>query len=468
MQQDMQRLPEHMIEISHQRRHQGKAATQLLAAGSARGLSAWLSACVLAVVGVSAMLLAATDHAAAQAPPKAQPGARTKAAPADSAAAQSANDQAQKLLLAGNAQGATNVLSSAISGGKLPPPVMARALYLRGVAHRKLQKPAQAISDLTSALWLKGGLSTEDRADAIKQRSAAYAEAGLAEPGQNTVEAKPVPAPVQASAAASPAAEKPARAASKRNAVADASSPPSASAPRIAQATTQASVAQATTQAGVAQATIQAGVAPATDAKTEWAGRGGKRIEPPTPPPSESGFPAFPTSSAGSSQPSSGSGSLFGGLFGNSAPAEKPAEPKLEVAPPPAPVTAPAAQAPVQRAAAPARQKSAAAPVKAAAAVQAAPAPATPAAANADPVGAFHARVALVRTKAEADTILARVKGQYGQAIGSRSIAVDQSSFGNMGTFYQVKIVGYASVRDAQAACDKLKGSGLDCVPANR
>ena len=59
-----------------------------------------------------------------------------------------------------------------------------RRLYLRGIAYRQQSKPALAISDLTSALWLKGGLGETDRADALKQRSAAYADAGLTETGE--------------------------------------------------------------------------------------------------------------------------------------------------------------------------------------------------------------------------------------------------------------------------------------------
>ncbi len=56
---------------------------------------------------------------------------------------------------------------------------MAKALYYRGTAYRKQGKPAQAISDLTTAAWLKGGLSDSDRAQAMEQRQLAYSEAGL-------------------------------------------------------------------------------------------------------------------------------------------------------------------------------------------------------------------------------------------------------------------------------------------------
>ena len=61
---------------------------------------------------------------------------------------------------------------------------MAKALFYRGVAYRQQKLPAQAIADLTSALWLKGGLGGNDRADALRQRTSAYQEAGLAESGE--------------------------------------------------------------------------------------------------------------------------------------------------------------------------------------------------------------------------------------------------------------------------------------------
>jgi cell division septation protein DedD len=101
----------------------------------------------------------------------------------DPAEAQRAVENAAKLLQTGKTDQAEQVLSATLAAGGLPPAIMARALYVRGTAYREQKKPAQAISDLTSALWLKGGLSAEDRADALKQRTAAYADAGLTETG---------------------------------------------------------------------------------------------------------------------------------------------------------------------------------------------------------------------------------------------------------------------------------------------
>jgi len=101
----------------------------------------------------------------------------------DPVEAQRAIEAALKLLETGKTEQAVQALSAALAGGNLPPAIMARALLYRGIAYRQQKKPAQAIADLTSALWLKGGLGESDRADALKQRASAYQEAGLSESG---------------------------------------------------------------------------------------------------------------------------------------------------------------------------------------------------------------------------------------------------------------------------------------------
>jgi hypothetical protein len=104
--------------------------------------------------------------------------ARKSRAPVD---ASKALDAAKKSLDDGKAEQAIQQLNSLLSGAKLDVKTMARAMVLRGAAWRKQGKPAQAISDLTSALWLKGGLSEADRAAALTMRTEAYREAGLAD-----------------------------------------------------------------------------------------------------------------------------------------------------------------------------------------------------------------------------------------------------------------------------------------------
>jgi len=102
----------------------------------------------------------------------------------DPAEAQRAVEAATKLLHGGKTEQAVQTLSGILNAGNLPPSVMARVLYTRGVAYRQQSKPALAISDLTSALWLKGGLNETDRAEALKQRSGAYTDAGLTDGGE--------------------------------------------------------------------------------------------------------------------------------------------------------------------------------------------------------------------------------------------------------------------------------------------
>ena len=102
----------------------------------------------------------------------------------DPVEAQRAIEAAGKLLQTGKAEQAAQALTATLAGGNLPPAIMAKALYVRGMAYRQQSKPAQAISDLTSALWLKGGLAESERADALKQRAAAYSDAGLTENGE--------------------------------------------------------------------------------------------------------------------------------------------------------------------------------------------------------------------------------------------------------------------------------------------
>jgi hypothetical protein len=159
-----------------------------------------LAAAALALTGVMSVQ-AQTSAKTAKAAPKKAPEAQQKAADDDEpeelkpeakpkrkkqdpAEAQRAVEAAAKLLEGGKAEQAVQTLTTTISGGNLPPAIMAKALLYRGMAYRNQQKPAQAISDITGALWLKGGLSPTDRTSALQQRAAAYHEAGLTESGE--------------------------------------------------------------------------------------------------------------------------------------------------------------------------------------------------------------------------------------------------------------------------------------------
>ncbi|MFA5900692.1 MAG: SPOR domain-containing protein [Hyphomicrobium sp.] len=106
---------------------------------------------------------------------------------------------------------AQRAFEAAIRAG-MPSNQMPRVLYYRGLTFRKLGKPGFAVSDLTSALWLKGGLSEQERADAIKNRALAYNESGISDvppvPQSAYAEAPPLPghgtSATQSAAAGSP------------------------------------------------------------------------------------------------------------------------------------------------------------------------------------------------------------------------------------------------------------------------
>src|SRR5438034_593017 len=86
---------------------------------------------------------------------------------------------------------------AAIVAGVLSASEMAKALYTRGLAYKKENKPGQAISDLTSAIWLKNGLSDIEKKSALGERSEAYRMAGLEDTG-STPDRPAVGAPASA------------------------------------------------------------------------------------------------------------------------------------------------------------------------------------------------------------------------------------------------------------------------------
>src|SRR6185295_1354706 len=120
-----------------------------------------------------------------------KPEAAPKRKKTDPAEAQRAVEAAGKLVEAGKTDQAVQSLTTTLSAGNLPPAILAKAFMYRGMAYRQQQKPANAVADLTSALWLKGGLSPADRSTAMQARSAAYREAGLTETGQALAAASP-------------------------------------------------------------------------------------------------------------------------------------------------------------------------------------------------------------------------------------------------------------------------------------
>ena len=72
-------------------------------------------------------------------------------------------------LNSGNYNAAVRQLSAAVNDRNSSKGQAAKALYLRGVAYRKLSQPGRAISDLGAAIWL--GLPQSDKVRALVNRA---------------------------------------------------------------------------------------------------------------------------------------------------------------------------------------------------------------------------------------------------------------------------------------------------------
>lgn len=321
----------------------------------------------------------------------------------------------------GDTARAIGAFSSAMSKGGLTSPSLAKALLYRGLSYRKQGKPAQAIPDLTNALYIKDGLAEAERGEAIAARTAAYRDAGIADPT-----GVPAAAPT-AQAVASPQA-------------------PSA----------PASVPVASSPAGKPSGGAwQTAAAPGPGAGTSAAA-------------AAEAAPAQPASSGGI-------GGFFSNLFGGSGDGAAPAASNdVTTASTGASATAPAsaptaavsswsnATEVTQRAAAKGQRTAAAQP---AAAVSTDVAPAAPAAPKRDTAGGkYKLQVAAVRSRGEADALAARLVSEHAGKLGGRAPVVEEAVFGSMGTFYRVNIGSYAAAAEPDSLCKALRPSGFDCL----
>lgn len=348
--------------------------------------------------------LLSTGAFAQSIPSKPKDGAPAAAKKKDSAEAQKFVASGIKSYETGKLDAAVTALSEGLRLGGLPSQQMAKALYIRGLAYRKQGKPALAISDLTSAVWLKGGLSETERSDAMENRVAAYREAGLGDGVTG-------PRPQQQKSAAAPASS-----------------------------------------GGWQTATLDPSSAVTTS------------------PASSSSSPSFGLAQSDSapSQPSS-SGTSIGGFFNNlfgssssSAASSVPAATEPAASPPPQPKSVAAAAAAEGWGDATKVSKSRTETRVATAGPVAAPAPApqvAPAAA-----GKFKLQVAAVRSRADAEAVATKLKTQHAAQLQSREPVVDEAVYGNMGTFYRVRIGPYADANEPKQLCASLKGSGFDCM----
>lgn len=309
-------------------------------------------------------------------------------------------------------------ISMALQNGGLPSPSVARALYYRGAAYRKQGKPAQAIADLKSALWLKSGLSEAERSDAAAQHAAAYKEAGLGE--APAVERTVAQAPASTGTPAAP------------------SSAPTISAP-LPLASTPASSAPPMSLAPTSGETAAA--APAQSTGGGVAGFfsnlfGGGSSDTSAAAPAQTAAPVT-TASTRPAEPEVSSWS--------STTSVKPA-PQAHAAPPPR--THIAAVEP--------------------AAVEPAPAkPATQAAPARKPSGKYRLEIGSTTSRDEAMGLAERLKAEHAHELASREPEIDEGKFG-ASRYYRVGVGPYANAEEPGRLCATLKAKGIDCLVVTR
>jgi tetratricopeptide (TPR) repeat protein len=351
----------------------------------------------------------------------------------DPAEAQRAVANAGKLLEAGKHEQAIATLSATLAGGNLAPATMAKALLYRGIAYRQQKKPAQAISDFTSALWLKGGLSEADRADGLRQRAGAYQEAGLSQGGE-----------------AQPAATKDTRAKERAGSPDDGTTTTASPVPATALNQEQSSPPAGgggwglfgNLFGGVGNALAGAGGTPAATAPPDAAAI--LNAETTT---AERPTAARRASASGWSRQTQVEGERSARVESTRAESARVENPRVEIPR----VEKPRVENPrVETGAIAAKSE----PVKKEAAL---PEPAKT---------GRHTRIqiAAVRTQAEAKALAAKVMREHATMLAAHEPQIDQTVMGNMGSFYRVLLGPFASAQETQSVCAKLKGSGLDCL----
>jgi len=373
--------------------------------------------------------------------------------------AEASLDKARRALTEGKAETAQQLADAVLTSAKKDTRSTARALAIRGEAYLNLGRPAEAVADLDSALWLKGGLSGRERELATVARSRAMQTGGIAgaTPVAKAPLAAPHPVPEPPRASSPPptrsvASTTPPRRVSEspawsNAAVTVAPAPPS---PRTTAAERSTAAAPALSMASASDTRSAAPLPWSTAPKAA-----------PTPPPQQDveeskpsggGITGFFSNLFGGGQ-SAEAQTAATGAVASSAPPRQPAvssfapqrlesEPRVSRAPAPRPAS-------VQTAAmvAPARPS--------------VPPPA-PRSSAAD--GMYRLQLAAVRTKAEAQAMAEKVRAEGARLIGPRDFEIIEDVYGNMGRFYRVRIGPFPEATQALSICAALRDRRVDCM----
>lgn len=454
-----------------------------------RKLTIWLTAAALAVPATVAE---------AQTVKKPAPAEQADAAKKDPNASLKALDVGTKAYSSGKFEPAVESLTAALANGGLPPPKMAQAYYYRGMAYKKQKKPAQALSDLTVAVWVNGGLSEADRASAMSARNEVYREAGLGDSAPPIANAVAAPSPT---AAATPA---------PAVAPAPVATPP-VSAPQPPADVAEVKAKQQPAPVPAPFATEVARAAPAE--RPVWQADANSTPPPPmampvaetpAPPPAAPAQPVAPVATL-SPAPSSDTAQPMAPIAGLAETGEQPASASQSSdmlapianagssisgffsnmfgsneTPPATGSTGGAVDGPGWVKAnqgaqpeGPAAQVSASEPQRAqgyevatASSQHSVTVNEVAAAKMSSPkssAGKYRLQLASVRSREEADRLVQDLMATHASQLGGAEAQIDEAVIGNMGTFYRVRLGPYANASDPKKLCTTLKPQGYDC-----
>lgn len=367
----------------------------------------------------------------------------------------------------GQYEAAVRQLSATVNDSKSTLAQASKALYLRGIAYRKLGMAGRAVSDLGAAVWL--GLPPADKARALVNKGLAYRAAGLASQADAAL----------ADARKASSAGEVDRLIAKDGSTAVASSSASSD---IVGGSAGESVWDRVVPSMPSFGSSSSSSPPPAPAAEE---------APPAaaPPPTQTAEAAPSTGWSAevrdeSAQPSGNAVSRwFGSLGGDSAPAPPP--PPEAANPIPPPVASTATQTSTASRTTTASRTAAAAPPSAASwadntqteravsdsedgtavgrwfsrQTSSDPAP-VPAASR--PSAGYTVQLANSRSKAEAEGLWKKAQGSNSQ-LASTGARIEEVNIGSFGTFYSVKIGPFPSESEGTKVCNALKRGGTDC-----
>jgi len=392
-------------------------------------------------------------------------------------------------LAAGKYDTAVRQFSATINADNVVPGEAAKALYLRGIAYRKLNQPSRAIADFGAAMWL--GLPEGDRVKALVNRGLAYQSAGLANQGQADIalarksgggevdqliaegggsaegaasvaafstSVTPESQGSSAQAAAAPASEAPIKTASssgKWTTTASAETGGTSSGNRVSRwwgslTASSSSVSAATAPAESAAPTPAPAKPQSSAPSTGWGAQtqAGEAAAASAPPPAPStGWGAQTQQTASATEPTSA--------------------PPAPASPARAPSTGWGAQTQggetvVATDANPSGSRWSRWFSKSAEAETPAAAPAAAAATSAPGGGGFQLQLATSRSEQEAQALWKKVSSENQQVAAAQPV-IEKVDIGNFGTFYSLKIGPFPDKAESLKVCSALKRNGVDC-----